>query len=315
MKTQLPETVDAVLEQAARWHARMDCGTADIADFEHWRSADPRNAAAFARIAGTAAQVSKLKPVLKRARAGTTRRSLWQAAAASAAVVFFGGGAYLVSGGGRASAKTPIGGQMLRTLPDGGRLHINTNSEVQWRLNAHTREVWLERGEIALTVPRDKQPLLFHGGGQTVEVVAGRINARLRNGSLDLLVLEGAVRMAKTDGVGGAKVGQLVVEQGQAVLAGQSGTRLRPLSTDDIQFVSAWQSGEVYFNGETLGTAVEEYNRYLTDKITIGDPSLQALRLGGRFNSHDPQVFLASLHAAFAITINRTPDGSIVLTR
>lgn len=41
----------------------------------------------------------------------------------------------------------------------------------------------------------------------------------------------------------------------------------------------------------------------------------QGVRLGGRFDNRNPDVFLRSLHDAFAINVSRTPDGSVVLTR
>jgi len=98
-------------------------------------------------------------------------------------------------------------------------------------------------------------------------------------------------------------------------MAAPSGLRARALSAADIQFVSAWQNGEVFFNGETLSAVVEEYNRYLTKKITIGDPGLQGIRLGGRFSNRGPAPFLSSLHDGFGINAIRAEDGSIVLTR
>jgi len=318
------ETLDAVLDQAAQWYARMDCGTGDQAEFEAWRDADPRHAAAFARMLGAAEQVNVVKPLLRqsdiavrsRNTVSMSRRAWIKTAVAACALLVFGGAGYvLIGGGGRVSAMTAVGDQATRTLPDGGQLHINTDSKVQWRFNDRYRDVWLQRGEIALTIPNDTRPLRLHSAGQVVEVNAGKINVRLRNGALDLLVLEGKAKVSGHAAGGGAPVAQTVVSEGHAVLADDNNAHLRPMTADDIEFVSAWQKGQVYFNGETLGAAVEEYNRYLPYKIAIGDPSLQGIRLGGRFSSRDPKIFLASLHDAFAISANRTSDGSVVLTR
>ncbi|HTM81563.1 FecR family protein [Asticcacaulis sp.] len=308
-------SLDALMEQAARWHARMDCGTADHEDFEAWRSADPRNAAAFARIIGTADQVHHLKPFLKRSVESPSRRGFFQAAVAASAAVAFGGGAIAIMRGKRVNAETPIGDHQSRTLPDGGRIDLNTDSKVEWRFDKDERSVWLKRGEVAVSIPEDPRPFCLYANGQKVIATAGRINARLRNSALDLLVLDGKFAVAPIKGQGGAKKASIIVTTGNAVLAGASTMRMRSMTPDDVQFVSAWQDGELYFNGETLGAAVEEYNRYLPKKISIGDPSLQGIRLGGRFSSRDPADFIASLHDAFAIAANRTEDGSIILTR
>lgn len=184
------EPVDSVLEEAARWHARMDCGTAETSEFETWRSADPRNAAAFARMVGTAGEVKRLKPALRQSHPLPSRRGWVRAVAASFAVAAVGSGAYLVSGSGRVSAKTSVGGEASHVLGDGSRLHINTDTTVQWRVDRQHREVWLETGEVALTVAAGAAPLIFHGAGQKVEMRQGTFNARIRNGALDLLVIK-----------------------------------------------------------------------------------------------------------------------------
>jgi transmembrane sensor len=227
---------------------------------------------------------------------------------AACAFATFGGGVFVMLNH-RASAQTAVGDQELRRLPDGGKLHINTNSKVQWRFSGQRREVWLNQGEIALNVPEDARPLYLYAADQVVELRSGQLNARLRNGALDLLMLEGQAEVQE-DG----RSGKVRVATGQAALAGSANIRLRPMSPGDIQFVSAWQAGEIYFNGETLGAAVDEYNRYLPYKIVIGDPSLQGVRLGGRFKSHDPQLFLTSLRDSFGVVASRTSDGTVVLT-
>jgi transmembrane sensor len=287
----------------------MTCGIGDQAEFEAWRDRDPRNAAAFARMLGTAATIRRARPGLRHlsrsaSSVPTGRRQFMQTAAAYVGAIALGGGAFAYLNGRRASAKTPVGGFQQLALPDGGQLTINTDSTVEWRFDKRERAVWLKKGEIALAVAASVVPLCLYAGERRVVLEEGKINARIRNGALDLLVLDGAARVRGT--------GQAVnVVAGEAILAG----RTRVMTQADMRFVSAWQQGQVYFNGETLGAAVDEYNRYLTKKITIGDPSIQGIRLGGRFNTHDPADFLTSLHGAFGIISTRTADGSIILTK
>ena len=319
MTTDTELTLDDRLAQAAEWYAHMDCGTGDQAEFEAWRAADPRNAAAFARMLGTAGVVSRLKPALREHTRSVARdrRRFIQVAVASAGALCLGGGAFALLRGNRVSASTGVGEFRQMALDGGGQIDINTDSSVQWRFDKGQRTVWLKKGEIALTAPQSSVPVCLYAGGQRALFEGGKINARLRNGTLDLLVLTGAARVTSSgsSGASGSSGKAVTVRAGEAVLAGKAATRTRALTASDIQFVSAWQDGQVYFNGETLGAAVEEYNRYLPKKITIGDPSIQGIRLGGRFNTHDPADFLASLHDAFGINAMRTSDGSVVLSR
>ncbi|HTM81897.1 FecR family protein [Asticcacaulis sp.] len=324
MTAETKTSVDALLTEAAIWHTRMDCGTADVIDFEKWRDADPRHAAAFARVVGTAervreqrAPVHRLLEMKKEAQVSQSRRRFLVAGVGAVAATSMGAGMFALFGGTRASAETAVGEHGVRKLPDGGQLDINTNSKVQWQFDKNERAVWLSRGEIAVVVPHDARPFCLYAGGEKVLVAAGRLNARLRNEALDLLILDGACMVLgqKANGPARESDKSIEVRAGEAVLTSANGTRVRTMAPNDIQFVASWQKGELIFRGETLGTAVDEYNRYLTRKISIGDPSLQAIQLGGRFKTHDPADFLASLHAGFGINVARMDDGSVVLTR
>ena len=315
MNTDERPSVDALIDEAAKWHARLDSGSARPDEFERWRNSDPRHAAAYARVLGTAGVISGLKTPLRSRFSSPSRRTFFTGAAAASVFGAVAGGAFLLSGRGRVGAQTQVGEQLTRGLPDGSQLYVNTDTKVRWRIDDRHHDVWLEKGEIALTVPNNTKPLNIHVGKQVVEVHAGRFNARVRNGALDLLVLDGTANVRGAASAVGAKISQTSVSHGQAVLASPSGMRMRHMTSDDVLFVSAWQRGEIFFNGETLGTVVEEFNRYLPKKIVIGDPSLQGIRLGGRFKTNDPEAFLTALHGSFSINTSRTADGSIVLTR
>jgi transmembrane sensor len=75
-----------------------------------------------------------------------------------------------------------------------------------------------------------------------------------------------------------------------------------------VQSVQAWRRGEIVFEGQALSAAVEEYNRYLTRKLVIGDDRAGRLRLGGRFLTGDPDSFLDALRTTFGLRI--IDDGS-----
>ena len=56
-----PPQGDALLEEAAHWLARLDAGTARPEEFEAWRAADLRHAAAFAQVAGVWSQLGEVR--------------------------------------------------------------------------------------------------------------------------------------------------------------------------------------------------------------------------------------------------------------
>ena len=129
MTDALDKDLDEILETAASWHARLDLGTADQAAFEAWREADPRHAAAFARMEGTDGAVKREKEQIPgevdEFEIDTPRvdRRQWLSG------VLIGAGAAVLGGGGlfalvnrHAHAETKVGERQSLSLSNGARL-------------------------------------------------------------------------------------------------------------------------------------------------------------------------------------------------
>lgn len=304
---------DAVNEAAALWHARLEGDTADHEAFKRWRDADPRHAIAFSRILATADWVDDLKgedlsndPDL---RTGGGNRRQFLALGAGAIAVTVGAGAWVLTGR-RASASTLVGERKSLTLADGVRIDLNTDTRITWKFNGADRRLWLERGEVGVVVPQGVRPCTLIAGPSSVIIQAGDINARLRTSALDLTVVAGDCQV--TDG-GPSRT--FPVKSGEGLLAGAGETRVRTVAAGDLAFATAWREDAMVFDGQTLGVAVEEYNRYLVHKIDIIDPELAGIRVGGRFSTRDPKDFLDNLKTSFAIHVSTASDGTVLLTR
>ncbi len=314
MTDALDKDLDEILEAAAAWHVRLDLGTADEAAFEAWRDADPRHAAAFARMEGTDSAVKREKDLIPGevdefdVKIPQVNRRQWLSGALGAigaGVIGLGGFAAFITH--RAHAETPVGGKADRALPDGGSLTINTDSRASWRFDRRVREIWLERGEIALSMPVEGRTWRIHADGHIISGQGGRLNVRLRSKGVEVTLLDGPAVVVAGDEV--RAYGVTTLAAGQSVMAVAGGVPVKTLSEDDIHQVTAWQSDEMLFTGQTLATVVDEYNRYLTRKIVIRDPALASLRLGGRFNVHDTTAFIAALKTSFGITAQVSDTG------
>lgn len=303
--------------EAADWLARLETGRADLGAFEQWRSANPAHAAAFAQLDAAWSRLDRVRalrpagppdPDLLASRdAGflQSRRGLLRAAMFGGAVVLAGGAALLLNG--RAYAETGIGERRAVRLPDGSLLDLNTDSRASWRFDDQRRQVWLERGEAAFEIAPDAEarPFLLAAAGQTAPLDPGVYNARLRGRAAEIVALR---QSAETDG------SSILLEGHELVISAES-QDVRMLSPGAAEAVGAWRRGEIVFNGDTLREAVAEYNRYLTQPISIGDEGIANLRVGGRFTTRDPAEFLQAAEAAFAVEARRQPDGAIVLVR
>jgi transmembrane sensor len=310
---------DELTQAALGWLIALDSGHADRAEFEEWRSADPRRASAFAQVLATWEQTARLRlcqarpgdtaPVddealPERARHGLTRRRL-----------LAGGGMVLLAAGtvsgtlllrGRDSIATVTGERRTVRLPDGSTAELNTDSLLSWRFDRN-RAVWLERGEVALSIDAGSTaPFLFHAGELQANLRSGRYNSRLYSDGPELTAFVGGAEVLS----GAAAPTRLAPMHAVSHRGGQ--LRTAALSPTEADVSAAWRRGEIVFNGMSLDRAVGEFNRYLERKLVIGDPAIGQTRLGGRFFVDDPDSFLRSLHEGFDIEAIREADRIVL---
>ncbi|MGU3392415.1 FecR family protein [Sphingomonas sp. M1A8_2b] len=311
-RSDIPQRHADLTDEAAGWLAALDAGSADVAAFEAWRDADIRHAVAFAEVASMWRDLDALRGTRSETRASPetqpvpktvarpNRRQLLRAAGSIVAVAAVGGGiAYRAAA--RDMAETRVGQRMAVAVTPGISLDLNTDSRVYWR-NGTPARLWLDRGEIALRLAADQRLQLMTPGGQ-FQLDPGAYNVRLRGAGCELAVLAGGIADGSTLRIGAGEVA--------LVTAGQVSVQPR----DDLGGVTAWQHDTLVLNGESLDYAVAEMNRYLPNKIVVGDPALSRLRVGGSFATTRPAEFLRALRSSFGIRATAGSAGGIVLTR
>ncbi|MBM0107487.1 FecR domain-containing protein [Steroidobacter sp. S1-65] len=303
---------ETLLEEAALWRAQLDSNTADVAEFERWRDADPAHAIAFARIASTWSAVEDVAwsgTVIERAdkpRTVVSRRR---------AIAWFTGAMTLGAAGlityqslARETVETSTGERRSLDLPQSVRLDMNTATALSWRASNNAVKLWLDHGEIAVRVAATAALLWIETSNIEALLSAGVYNARFVDRMLDLTVVRGAAQLRAPP----AKA--IAVTAGQRLLAADGATALQSVSEQDLDAIEAWQRGEIVFQDTQLSAAVAEYNRYLQRKLMILDPAVGELRIGGRFNSADVSTFLRAIEITLRVTSVQS-DGAVVLVR
>ena len=295
-------------EVAAGWLAALDAGSADMAAFEAWRNSDVRSAVAFAEVASTWRAMDSLRlaqgdmQVEPPAVEQPSRRHVLRAAASIAATVIAGGGiAYHAYA--RDTASTDMGERRAVAIDEGLSVDLNTDSLIHWKTGQPTR-LWLERGEVAIHLAAAQKAQLLTPGG-TFQLMPGIYNARLRDASCELAVVQGSI-----SGADAAHIGP-----GEIALATAGHIAPRSREEADLDRATAWQRGTLVLNGQSLDYALSEINRYLPHKIVIGDPALSRIRLGGTFSTTNPGEFLGALRTSFGIRATPSDGGGIILTR
>ena len=87
---------------------------------------------------------------------------------------------------------------------------------------------------------------------------------------------------------------------------------VRRLTAAEISHRLAWKHRKLHFQGQTLGQAVAEFNRYNSSRLVIRSPDLGSVRIGGNFDAIDTDSFVAALKRSFGI-LARHDDGRIYL--
>ena len=303
---------DALIAEASLWLARLDAGRATEQDLDAWRDADPRHAAAFAQVAHAWTRLDALRAA--DLPAPSVSRRAWIAGGGAALAASVAGGAWLGRDGLlRDRAVTGIGERRTLALPDGSSVELNTDTQIAWRFDRQRRRLWLARGEAALTVAHDAvRPFELLTAQGLARLAAGQFNARLRPAGLDLIVLAGQAAVQTASGAAQAKVAR-AGDPRQALEVTAQHIAVVAAPEAQVQAIQAWRRGEIVFEGQPLAEAVEEYNRYLTRKLVIGDARAGALRLGGRFMTGDPESFLEALRTTFGLRIIEDGPSRILL--
>jgi transmembrane sensor len=339
MKT--PERRDpdsALRETAARWTVRRDRGlsAAESIEFELWLAADERHAVAMQRAAGAWSRLDRMPDEIARQtlQAATRRRSFWRrsvvagslAAAAAVAVALLNW---------PASEKRPAlpvavassadNAPRSLTLTDGTVVHLNTNSSVVEQFTAGERRVLLARGEAHFSVTKNPaRPFVVRAGSLEVRAVGTAFNVNLQSAAVEVLVTQGVVQLTSAVRTAPSEPTPVPIpplNAGQrAVVALQTASPdvavvVSAVSPAEIARTLAWQEPLLRFGGATLAEVAASFEQRTGQRMILADPSLAALRLGGRFRADDIDGFAHVLAATLEIEVERAADGALVLRK
>jgi transmembrane sensor len=320
-------THDTAREEAAAWFARRRDGArtpGEEALFEEWHGRSEAHARAYAETETLWQQCERLQNSVRlremtaadMAATAPPRRSaaaVWRwrpvlGAACVIAVVATAGITLLprLSGPASVTYMAGLGEQRTEQLPDGTRVTLNTQTELQVRYGRQRREIVLQQGEAMFDVVHDAtRPFVVTAGdGSTVDL-GTQFEVRKENDAAIVTLLEGRVEVAAA----GERRQLAPGEQAAygARLAGLSVRKVDPAS------VTAWLRGRLDFNGMPLAEAIADANRYSAIKLRLGDAKLADLPVGGSFRAGDNAAIAAALSAVFPVRVARNDAHEILL--
>lgn len=318
------ESAQAIEEAAIAWVARVDSRPDDpetLAELEAWQSQDPRREGAYFRASAAWAGLDRarvlpslnddVEEVLLAKHGGSFgKRSLM-----AGAVAFVLAGLLLGFSSWRSSSEDLVSalGEVRRMpLSDGSLAVLNTDSSINVRLRSTRRDVALDRGEAWFQVAKDKErPFVVSAGDIRVRAVGTAFSVRRTGEGADIQVTEGTVQIWS---VANPTIKSSLSAGCRLFASNKAGPEAVNKSADEIDRSLAWRNGQLVFDGEPLGSAVAEFNRYNATKIRIEDGSLASGRFVGSFRTNEPEAFAKAAAALLGAQAYES-NGEIILTR
>lgn len=215
-------------------------------------------------------------------------------------------------------------------LPDGSRLHLNTQSKARVEFTARERSVYLDEGEGYFQVAKNPDlPFVVYAGTGMVKAIGTAFSVRVSDGdAVDVTLAEGVVEVVadvddyqdknnRNGEVSGKANGAVATldKKGERVNYRQSIQALSYIPVEMLERKLSWKAGKWMFKGETLAEVVAEANRYTDKEIRIVDPSIADLRVAGYFDLGDLEPLLEAVQSGLAIQVARRENGVIELSR
>ena len=323
------------LEAAAYWVMRLEgpnCGPADRAAFEAWRTESEDHATAFAQARDALGTLDRHLTHPELTALGervfeTTRvprlRLLQRGAAGLAAgvAVLLGAALYWQDGPepvapasqalAASSFETAVGERSTVELSDDSTITLNTDSRisVHFTERSPTRRLTLERGEAHFQVAKDPRPFEVFAGDRRIVALGTAFDVRLLPDQDSVLVtlVEGRVRVDAVNPADtapgrppGKRPPHTQLEAGEQLLVKPN--EPPTVIEADLERAAGWREGRLLFRDQALPDAVSEINRYSRRKLVVDDDArLDAIRISGVFLAGSTRSFIEAVETVHPV--------------
>ena len=284
--------------EAVVWFARqhgVDRNAAIEEGLRRWVSEDAAHAEQFKSAAGVWNDPAQCLRKSTQPGIGRPVRAIFTVIfvlAAVAGVIFYSMPTTLSTG---------IGERLSQTLADGTQVELNTDTHVTVRYRARQREIVLQSGEIYLNVIKhEPRPFVVVAGGHKVVATGTSFVVHRDDGSvtgLTVTLIEGCVLIEPT----GTRESPQTRSASEATIL-NAGERAQfrhdgPPIVDkpSLDKVTSWKEGELTFSDTPLAEAVQEFNRYSLNRIAVGSPEAESIRINGVFRTEDSLSFIRTV--------------------
>lgn len=323
---------------AAHWLVKLqdpDLSVEETLAWQDWLSADPRHAAAFARLEEISVAARALsnripppsQPHVVRSHAFARVPRLLALSAAllatfAAAVLGFESERGPLPESAAQVLSTAIAQNETFVLDDGSHVTLGGSSRLSVKMSPGSRDLDLQSGEAYFVVAKDPdRPFRVNAGDARVTAVGTQFDVRRENDRDVVVVTEGRVLVEPVRHLLPVrilrafepKLRPIRLPAGEQTLAGASGIDM-PSKIADAAAATSWQSGRLAFHLEPLKYVIQDVNRYSSRPIVLADQDTGDLIVTGTLTIDNIPGWIDSLQRAFDLEATQRGDH-IVLSR
>jgi transmembrane sensor len=218
---------------------------------------------------------------------------------------------------------TGVGERRTLTLADGSVVTLDARTRIHVKYRKKERLISLDQGQARFDVAKDSsRPFRVKAGNETVVALGTQFNVEILGQNVVLTMIEGqvAVTVAEATSLFALGNGERPAERGSGAveLTGGEALRVQPdgkairVGKVNVERVTAWQSGKIFFDNAPLSSAAERFNRYSREQIQV-DPSVAAVNISGAFNAGDSAAFIEAVTSYFPVNAERSAGSTIRL--
>lgn len=179
-------------------------------------------------------------------------------------------------------------------LGDGSIVLVGPDSRLRIVGESGKREVWLEGRAFFAVAHDDHRPFAVRTHAGDAVVLGTRFDIRARDDDLQLLVVEGAVRV-------GARGGEIEIEENvRLTVSVASDPVAQPVDPDELQQELSWVGDFLVFSDTPLSRAAKELSERYDIPVAILDSTLARHTVTGVFADEDVQEVARILCQAVA---------------
>lgn len=290
----------AILVQAVDWYVKLNDSNANAATragWQAWLSADPLHAQAWSRVEQLQQQMAGIPAGMGRTvdSAREQRRRAVKMLALLLGVGAVGWQGYRYSPL-SADYATRVGERRQFVLPDGTRIDLNTDTQVDIHFDSTQRAINLRRGEINLETGKDSRPLNVWTSDGSIRALGTRFSVRLDDQQTRVNVEAHAVLVQPR------LLAQSVrVDAGQGLVFSADTLGQPQASAPDA---ASWTRGMLVAVNWRLDDFLNELARYRPGYLGC-TADVADLRLSGAFTLDDTEAVLSNLTLSLPVRLRQ----------